>query len=140
MAKSFLLFFVVLAILLIGAVLYFSEPDIFSGDQDDQNQGFVQTLLRKKPAVKKTPEIAIEACKAPTGEQMDYEEAKQIALASDCVKDGTLKETHFCNENTGTWWIDLDITKEGCNPACVIDVISKKAEINWRCTGLLVPQ
>ena len=32
---------------------------------------------------------------------------------------------------------DLDIEKAGCNPACVINVETRTAEINWRCTGLL---
>lgn len=44
----------------------------------------------------------------------------------------------MCNEITGTWWIDLDVEDaEGCNPACVINVVTNQAEINWRCTGLL---
>lgn len=44
-----------------------------------------------------------------------------------------------CNEGTKTYWIDLTLEKEGCNPACVIDVDKKSAEINWRCTGLINP-
>lgn len=78
--------------------------------------------------------------KAETGEKMGLSEAKEIALSSECVKEGSLKEEHFCNESTGTWWIDLDIQKQGCAPACVINVSTKKAEINWRCTGGLIPQ
>lgn len=74
-----------------------------------------------------------------TGEKMNLSKAKEIANNSDCVQQGSLKEEHFCNENTGTWWFDLDIRKEGCLPACVVNVSTKKAEINWRCTGLLRP-
>ncbi len=44
----------------------------------------------------------------------------------------------ICNESTGTWWIDLAIQKKGCAPACVVDVAIKKAEINWRCSGLII--
>jgi hypothetical protein len=61
--------------------------------------------------------------------------AKEIAIDSECGD--RLKETYICNEFTGTYWIDLDIEKEGCNPACVIDLETREAEINWRCTGLL---
>jgi len=43
----------------------------------------------------------------------------------------------MCNNYTGTYWIDLDIDKPGCNPACVVDTVTKTAEINWRCTGLI---
>jgi len=71
------------------------------------------------------------------GEKMSLVEARKIAESSECVKEGFLKEEYFCNENTGTWWIDLDLEKEGCNPACVVDVVTKQAEINWRCTGLI---
>ena len=67
---------------------------------------------------------------------MSYQEAQQIAKAGDCSQ-GTLKTTHFCNEGTNTWWIDLNLEKQGCSPACVIEVTTKKAEINWRCTGLI---
>lgn len=81
--------------------------------------------------------------KAETGEKMGLEEAKKTALDSECVAEGNLKEEYFCNESTGTWWIDLGPPaggeKQGCNPACVINVSTKQAEINWRCTGL-IPQ
>ena len=78
--------------------------------------------------------------KESSGKKLSLTEAKQIALDSDCVGEGSLEETYFCNEITGTWWIDLDIEKEGCSPACVVNVETKEAEINWRCTGLLIPE
>lgn len=82
--------------------------------------------------------IGSELCKdTATGSSMSYNDAIEIAENSDCVNEGKLKTTHMCNENTGTWWIDLDIDKEGCAPACVVDVNDKSAEINWRCTGLI---
>lgn len=81
-----------------------------------------------------------ESCiKTETEEEMSFSEAKEIALESECVGEGNLTDEYFCNQFTGTWWIDLDIQKEGCAPACVINVSTKKAEINWRCTGLIIP-
>jgi hypothetical protein len=83
--------------------------------------------------------VFIAGCAAPKAEDcngMPFDEAKQIALSSECSQ-GALKETHFCNEGTNTWWIDLDIVQQGCSPACVVNVIDKTAEINWRCTGLI---
>ena len=65
---------------------------------------------------------------------MSLSEAREIAM--NC--EGNLKETYVCNEYTNTWWIDLDV--EGyplCNPACVINTITKEYEINWRCTGAM---
>lgn len=70
---------------------------------------------------------------------MSLSEAKEIALESECVEEGNLKEEYFCNENTGTWWLDLEVGKPGCSPACVINVSTGEAEINWRCTGLITP-
>ncbi|NQT73951.1 MAG: hypothetical protein HQ553_14480 [Chloroflexi bacterium] len=71
------------------------------------------------------------------GAQMTIEEALQIAQDSECGKDGTIKSTYMCNPDTGTWWIDLEIEKEGCNPACVVEIDDRTAEINWRCTGVI---
>jgi hypothetical protein len=72
-----------------------------------------------------------------TGARLSYQEAVEIAQNSECLEQGQLKETRFCNEDTGTWWIDLDIGKPGCMPACVVHVSDKTVEINWRCTGVL---
>jgi hypothetical protein len=74
-----------------------------------------------------------------TGAKMSYQEADGIALNSECIDRGQLKESHFCNSDTGTWWIELEIERPGCAPACVVDVNAKAAETNWRCTGL-IPQ
>lgn len=74
--------------------------------------------------------------KEGTTAQMTYLDAVAIASKSDCVTQGKLKSTHMCNTTTGTWWIDLDVTKTGCAPACVVDVVTKTATVNWRCTGL----
>jgi hypothetical protein len=71
---------------------------------------------------------------------MSLTEALSIASASECTQNATLTDRHSCNSVTGTWWIDLNLEKEGCSPACVVNVDTKTAEINWRCTGLLVPE
>ncbi|MCL4354533.1 hypothetical protein M1349_03640 [Patescibacteria group bacterium] len=65
-------------------------------------------------------------------------QAREIAKESNCLKEGTLKDNFSCNNYTKTWWIDLvpNSNKEGCNPACVVNTETKKAEVNWRCTGL----
>lgn len=69
-----------------------------------------------------------------TCEGMSYSEAKE--LAENCGYE--LKETHFCNEDTNTWWIDIEVEdKPLCNPACVINTETKEASVNWRCTGLI---
>lgn len=73
-------------------------------------------------------------CKDETMECMSITEARKIARNSECGDN--LTNSYKCNNVSGTWWIDLDIEKEGCNPACVVDVVDKQAEINWRCTGL----
>jgi hypothetical protein len=77
--------------------------------------------------------------KKDTTIKMNYQEALNIASASTsvCIKGGELMTQHTCNEG-GYWWIGFKPTtvKKGCNPACVVDIVNKTAEINWRCTGL----
>lgn len=86
------------------------------------------------------PELFNPVCvKKETDEEMTFSEAKEIALQSECVEEGSLIGNYVCNENTGTWWFDLDIWEPGCAPACVVDISTGEAEINWRCTGLITP-
>ncbi len=79
-----------------------------------------------------------ETCVAGSGASMSLFNAQEIAAGSECAEQGTIKETGVCNSETGTWWLDFEPSepKEGCNPACVIDIEQNTAEINWRCTGL----
>lgn len=60
-----------------------------------------------------------------------YSTPKCLAPSIQCEK------TYFCNEGTGTFWIDMNITRQGCSPACVINLETNTAEVNWRCTGLM---
>ncbi len=75
-------------------------------------------------------------------EVMTLEEAKIIAEDSECTEKGALTENSFYNENTRTWWIDLDMKEEFkldyCSPACVVNEETRTAEINWRCTGAII--
>lgn len=66
---------------------------------------------------------------------LSLDEAKEIADASECGSN--FGENFVCNENTGTYWLDLNLEKPGCNPACVVNIETGEAEINWRCTGLI---
>lgn len=76
-----------------------------------------------------------QSCTDLKGNFMTLDEAKSIATGSECWDNFRINS--MCNENTWTFWIDLDIEKTWCNPACVIDLETKTAEINWRCTGLI---
>lgn len=67
---------------------------------------------------------------------MWYNKALEIAKDA-CGSEWGFKSTYMCNDYTSTWWFDMDIEKEGCNPACVVDTKTWTAEINWRCTGLI---
>lgn len=98
--------------------------------------GFSRYRQRQvQPLPPSSPE---ETCiKTGTEEEMTLSDAKNLALESECVEEGSLTDEYFCNEDTGTWWLDLDIDKPGCAPACVVNVATGKAEINWRCTGLI---
>ncbi|MFH1591398.1 MAG: Kazal-type serine protease inhibitor domain-containing protein [archaeon] len=81
-----------------------------------------------------------ECAAAQTCGGMTLEQALAIGAESECVDEGALIEDDaVCNDVTGTWWIGTDIEKSGCSPACVVNVETDDAEINWRCTGLLTP-
>ncbi len=69
---------------------------------------------------------------------MPFSDALSIAQGSECTKEGNLTSNYFYNNNSRTWWFDLDVKKQGCAPACVVHE-NRAAEINWRCTGLVVP-
>jgi len=73
----------------------------------------------------------------PPMPSMSFEEAREVAKKSLCLMDGRLKDDAFYNDNSKTWWIDIEPNKnrQGCNPACVV-FEDGRAEINWRCTGL----
>lgn len=76
---------------------------------------------------------------------MSRAEALLIAQNTpECSMAGVLTDNIIYNENSKTWWIDLERTpelkKDGCNPACVVSGQTKTAEVNWRCTGLKEPQ
>ena len=57
-------------------------------------------------------------------EGMSIEEALQIAEESDCTEKGELTDNYMYNDNSKTWWIDIEMRKEFkedyCNPACVV--------------------
>jgi hypothetical protein len=69
------------------------------------------------------------------------ESAARTIAEKTCIKGGEALSAGIYNEITKTWWFDanLNATKPGCNPACVVDEIHKTAVINWRCTGLIEP-
>jgi hypothetical protein len=80
------------------------------------------------------------ATTATPASKLSEADARRIAEQSACTKEGTIKETEGYNPNSDTWWFSLGEPKGGCNPACVVSAAAKTAEINWRCTGLALPQ
>ncbi|MFA6375859.1 MAG: hypothetical protein WCX69_00455 [Candidatus Paceibacterota bacterium] len=79
---------------------------------------------------------------APPAKEKNMTEAEARAIAEEsCIKGGAALSAGTYNENSKTWWFDanLNTTKPGCNPACVVSVETKTAEINWRCTGAIPP-
>lgn len=81
------------------------------------------------------------ACK-PNFTDGRYSEAEARAIAEkSCIKDGESLATGYYNGNSKTWWFDANLnnTPAGCNPACVVSEVTRKAEVNWRCTGAISP-
>jgi len=113
------------------------------GGSDSDITDFESCIAAGYPAMESHPR----QCMVPGGETftevlgggsgLTIGEAMAIAEASECVENGTLSDSYSYNQVTETWWIDLNIEKPGCSPACVVDEVAMVAEINWRCTGLL---
>jgi len=126
------IFFIILGLLFVGGYLI-NEGIVTINLPSTTTTTIGSTAPTSLSTTTTSPE---EFCqKKDTDIKLSLSEAKSIALLSECGD--RLKDTYICNEITGTWWINLDIEKEGCNPACVINVETKTAEINWRCTGLI---
>lgn len=81
--------------------------------------------------------ISPNICCVPSASGMTIDEAREIAQNSECTEKGNLTSEYMFNADTKTYWINLDIEKPGCSPACVVDIETKQAEINWRCMGAL---
>jgi putative hemolysin len=85
--------------------------------------------------------VVLAACvplPAPQSPSTGLDEARAIAAHSECAQAGQIMKPAVYNENSGTWWIQMEANKPGCNPACVVDLKTKTAVVNWRCTGLKV--
>ncbi len=68
---------------------------------------------------------------------MNQSDALAIAQSSACAAAGDISVIGTYNNNSNTWWFDITENKSGCNPACVVSA-NRSAEVNWRCTGLIM--
>jgi len=79
-----------------------------------------------------------DTCKVSEECTLTQAQAFEIALNSTCVEEGKIKDSCTCNENSHTYWFEMEVEgHEGCAPACVVSSATGQAEINWRCTGLI---
>jgi len=76
---------------------------------------------------------------APSEEPLLLEGEAKAIEEKDCIKGGESVDEGYYNPNSKTWWFDanLNVSKEGCHPACVVHE-DGTTEINWRCTGLMM--
>ena len=118
-----------LGILLAGCV----EPPI-GGDTDEHG-----CLIAAGYSWCEAKQKCVREWEEPCNASMTLNEARAVALNSDCMKDGNLSANSSYNAFTKTWWFDLDTEKPGCAPACVVYEGNSTAETNWRCTGAMPP-
>ncbi len=128
MKKRKLLFLVLLILIILVVLSLFKNSKKVALEQEN-NPSQIELVNLEQICFKKDTTFS-----------MSIKEAEEISKNSECKEQGNLLDSYICNEITGTWWIELETEKEGCNPACVVDVETKEAVINWRCTGLLIPQ
>jgi heat shock protein HslJ len=98
-----------------------------------QGKNFIEDIITE------TPKTTDESEKPIT--KITEVQARIIAQNS-CVKRGESLSPGTYNEITKTWWFnaELNSTQPGCSPACVVSEETQSAEINWRCTGAILPQ
>ena len=134
----------ILGFLIFGCISYVTEetgegPEtIITTDQECPGCAVEEEEEEQSPAEEEPEEEEVPEEDQP--ETLTEEEARAIALNSSCMEDGNITDNYTYNDVTHTWWFETDIVKEGCMPACVVDEETKSAEINWRCTGLIIPE
>jgi hypothetical protein len=70
------------------------------------------------------------------------EAAARVIAEKSCIKGGEALTVGSYDKNSKTWWFDanLNATRKGCSPSCVVSEETKKAEITWRCSVLVPPK
>lgn len=118
-------------------ILFTNNPEKFELGKKYQ---FNINILENRTTTEPINNIEIIDYAEINDQKMTESQARQIAEKS-CIKGGESLSAGMYNEITKTWWFDanLNATKPGCNPACVVIEETKSAELNWRCTGLLPP-
>jgi predicted RNA-binding Zn ribbon-like protein len=125
------------------------QQDFGNQTEAEQVRDRIQQQVRQEIQQMNQTSPADECENSQTRARMAYRDALAIAGESECGQIGQAKQTRICNSNSGTWWIDWDVRDDAwtdpglkgmCNPACVVNVGTREAEINWRCTGALPPQ
>jgi len=115
---------------------------VFVEESCKDGKGNLLTMSDAKEIAKKSEcgDKLVTTCTCPEGYRQEGEACNPECYYSThkCLRPSlSCEKTYVCNEYTSTYWINLDIKKEGCNPACVVNIANRTAEINWRCTGLL---
>lgn len=120
---------------------YFFQISLIYGDNAKAiaENNFLQILTTFKFSSQN--QISAQECSSSDGSiKLTLDEAKQIALKSDCLKEGTFTNTgDYCNNITETWWLTMKPTTGNCGLACVVNVKTKTAGAQYMCTGAIPP-
>lgn len=116
-----------------------------------QVSNFEECVAKGNPVMESYPRqcrhndvLYIEEIEDKNNSSMNEAEALSLAQQStECLEVGDLAESATYNPNSKTWWIDIvrsaEAKKDGCSPACVVFEETGLTEVNWRCTGLVLP-
>ncbi len=146
--KNFLVV-VLPALLTVFIIFFLVMPKVREGreaPQVKQVSNFEECVSAGNPVMESYPR----QCRADdevfteniTVQSMMTEAEARVIAEQGCIKGGESLSPGYYNPNSKTWWFDanLNATQEGCNPACVVSEETGQTEINWRCTGLIVPE
>ena len=139
MKKEIIVFFLFIVVLLSGCTQDVAE------EPKKEITNFEECVAAGNPVMESYPRQCM--ADGQTFTETIYtgiEEALSFAENTECTEKGILTGEGMFNINTNTWWLELtmkpEFVHEGCNPGCVVNIINKTAEINWRCTGLIPPE
>ncbi|OGY44283.1 MAG: hypothetical protein A3B89_00045 [Candidatus Buchananbacteria bacterium RIFCSPHIGHO2_02_FULL_40_13] len=74
-------------------------------------------------------------CIAKGENNISSAEAYELALKSDCAQAGIVKEDCDCDSKSFICSFTVKAEKSGCNPICLVDLKTQKAQMDWRCVN-----
>ena len=73
---------------------------------------------------------------SPSSASLLSEPQARVIAERSCIKGGEALSSGTYDAATKTWWYEanLNATRPGCTPGCVVSEATQTAEVGWRCS------